>query len=309
MAHRKSKTRREVSEPLRGDAPLGAGLCPLPVYCFDARAGAWAASEPSSQRAPPSALTVVTYNVLLSRPGEDGLDATGRTRRLFEVLERAQADLIALQEVTPPLLTELLAQPWVRGAYCVSDSPAGGTVTPYGLLVLSRVPFARLSQHRFTRDKRVLVAEFDTAAGRLALAVVHLMSDMASGGEILRAQHLDVLLDEILGPAGAPGAPSWLVLGDFNFGDDGPGERLAHAGLVDVWRALRPGEPGATFDPARNRLAALTSALGRPRRLDRVLLRDAGAGWVPREIALLGEEDPPSDHYGLRCGLERATSR
>lgn len=298
-------------EPAPGaEPPLSAALSPLPVYCFDSRAREWAAvSGPSPEREPPSALTVVTYNVLLSRPGEDHLDTPRRTRRLLQLLERSQADLIALQEVTPPLLTALLAQPWVREAYCVSDSPAGETVTPYGLLLLSRVPFARLSQHRFTRDKRVLVGEFDTAGGRLAVAVLHLMSDMASGAEILRAQHLDVLLDEILGPAGAPEAPSWLVMGDFNFGDDGPVDRLARAGLVDVWRTLRPGEPGLTFDPARNWLAKLTSASGRSRRLDRVLLRDARADWAPRDIAMLGEEDPPSDHFGLRCTLEPGAQR
>src|SRR5690606_17312474 len=151
-----------------------------------------------------------------------------------------------LQEVTPPFLAELLARDWVREAYCASDSPAGETVTPYGQLLLSRVPFVKLSQHRFTRDKRVLVAELDTAGGRLAVAVVHLLSDLASGAETLRVRHLGVLLDDILGPAGRPDTPDWLVVGDFNFGDDGPQERFTEAGLVDVWRALRPGEPGPT---------------------------------------------------------------
>jgi poly(A) polymerase len=113
-----------------------------------------------------------------------------------------------------------------------------------------------------------------------------------------------VLLDGILGPGDGAEAPDWLLLGDFNFGDEGPGERLAQADLVDVWRALRPGEPGYTFDPARNPWAALTSTSGLSRRLDRVLLRSPRSSWVPREIALVGEEVPASDHYGLRCLLE-----
>lgn len=302
-------TAPEPSPPPKRQAKVvetpGSELTPLPVYRFDAAAREWTvASGPVPERAPPSALTVVTYNVLLSRPGEDSLDTPRRTRDLLQLLERTQADVIALQEVTPPVLAELLAQPWVREAYCASDSPAAETVTPYGILLLSRVPLVRLSQHRFTRDKRILVGELETAAGRLAVAVLHLMSDMASGAEILRSQHLDVLLHGIIGREALPGSPDWLVMGDFNFGDDGPQERFAEAQLVDLWKMLRPDVPGLTFDPVRNPLAKLTSTSGRSRRLDRILFRGAHPAWEPRDISLLGEEAPPSDHFGLRCRLE-----
>lgn len=290
----------------------GAELSPLSVYRFDAGTQAWtSAPGPVPEGELPSALTVVTYNVLLSRPGEDHLDTPRRTHDLLQLLQRTQADVIALEEMTPPVLAEVLAQPWVREAYRASDSPAGETVTPYGLLLLSRVPLVRLSQHRFTRDKRILIGELDTAAGPLAVAVLHLMSDMADGAAILRAQHLDVLLHGILGPPERPDAPDWLVMGDFNFGDDGPQERFAEVQLVDLWPTLHPGVPGLTFDPKRNRLAAITSASGRSRRLDRILLRSAHSAWTARDISLLGEDDPPSDHFGLRCRLEfqRAPAR
>lgn len=280
------------------------GLSPLPVHGFEPHERQWMPhAVPVAERAPPSELTVVTYNVLFARHDEAHLDTPQRMRAVLQRLQRAQADVIALQEVTPPLLAALLAEDWVREAYRASDSPAGETVTPYGQLLLSRVPLVSLAQHRFTRDKRVLVGELDTAGGRLFIAVVHMLSDLASGAEVLRPRHLGVLLDDILGPADPPDAPDWLVVGDFNFGDDGPQERFAEAQLVDLWPALHPEAPGFTFDPAHNPLAAMTSTSGRPARLDRILLRSPRGTWTAREISLFGAKDPPSDHFGLRCRL------
>jgi poly(A) polymerase len=290
--------------PHAGEETHGIPLSPLSVHRFDARGQKWVPlSGPVPDREPPAALTVVTYNVLFNLHDAARFDTPERRGALLRQLKRANADLIALQEVTPSLLAEVLAQGWVRERYVASDSPEAETVTPYGLLLLSRVPLVKLAQHRFTRDKRVLVGELDTAGGRLAVAVVHLMSDLAEGGAELRLRQLDVLLDGILGPASQQGTPDWLILGDFNFGDDGPVERIAQAHMVDVWRALRPSEPGYTFDPARNPLAAQQSASGLSRRLDRILLRSSRSTWDARDIMLLGEQAPASDHYGLRCTL------
>ncbi len=65
-----------------------------------------------------------------------------------------------------------------------------------------------------------------------------------------------------------------IMMGDFNFGDDEPGEEYAlNQDYVDSWKILKPSDPGYTFDSEQNHLAALGSDATKRRRLDRVLVR------------------------------------
>lgn len=61
----------------------------------------------------------------------------------IDVLQRANADIIGLQEVTQAFLIQLLRSPWVQQYYFVSDGQDGLTVKPYGQLLLSKYPFHR----------------------------------------------------------------------------------------------------------------------------------------------------------------------
>jgi 2'-5' RNA ligase/endonuclease/exonuclease/phosphatase family metal-dependent hydrolase len=79
---------------------------------------------------------------------------------------------------------------------------------------------------------------------------------------------------------------------------------------------LYEGEEGATFDPGSNKLAEKLTRGGhsnRPQRYDRILVNDR-LQLRPRRFNLFGAEVsdvdgmPPSDHWGIRCLLERPTA-
>src|SRR5262249_49690990 len=104
-------------------------------------------------------------------------------------------------------------------------------------------------------------------------------------------------------------APACLVLGDFNASADEFAELLPAYGYVDAWPLLKPAEPGFTFDPARNPLAAALTLTGQSGRFDRALL--SGSRLQPAAVGLFGQEPLAanlcaSDHYGLRCVLRPA---
>ncbi len=296
---------------------------PIPSYRYDPKVPAWVeaprpASSPEALPAP-AELTVASLNVLFDLYDPELLDTRRRTVAAIHLLRSVDADLIALQEVTPPFLHALLDTAWIREHFFLSEGPAATTVTPYGQVLLSRFPFASLSQSVFSRDKRIIAGEFALRGGSLRVATLHLTSSRDPSGIGSRASQIRTLLDWARSLEAHGHEPADLLLvGDFNFGDDAPEvQDFADAGFVDAWKALRPGEAGYTYDPARNAMAALTTGSGHSQRLDRVLVRSASGRLTPEKVSLFGEEPlsgPPSpggdplfvsDHFGLSCTLLR----
>ena len=279
---------------------------------FDARSGAWSPSAEAAQAAPgaPGLVTVVTYNVLAEQLAPQ-LPTAVRWQALLETLRQADADIIGLQEVTARFLEQLLREPWVRERYAVSELPGGPDIDNHGQVLLSRLPVRALSCAAYSRHKRLLVATLDLGGLPLEVAVVHLSSSRANTAAARRARQIRVLLDHM---AQRPGDA--LVLGDFNCADDEL-EAFGQEGWVDAWGALRPDDPGFTYDPVRNALAGWTSQSGIPRRYDRVLVRSpearlsavsarrvgeealAGQAWVGGELFA-------SDHAGVSVALRDA---
>lgn len=278
---------------------------------FDPEQGQWVPAPATEDRIPTSArsLRVVTLNVLVDTYDADRIHTALRIPAILSLLEAADADLIGLQEVTKPFLDRLLEEPWVREGYFVSDGPEARTVEPYGQVLLSRFPVRHLEQVAFSPRKRVLVAIVAASAGiDIVVPVLHLTSNRAKNAAETRAQQL-ATLDELLEAAGVPETPC-VVLGDFNFGDDGSAALDAY---TDAWRALRPGDPGHTFDPGANALAAITSTTGRAGRYDRILVRARPGVLTPASIALIGREPIakgvyPSDHFGVAGEIAIGTS-
>ncbi|MCP3143552.1 poly(A) polymerase [Pyxidicoccus xibeiensis] len=324
-----------VAAPARADvapAPRAApaasreasGFTPLPAYRFDARTSTWvessAQADDTRPRPSPEQLTLVTFNVLFDLHDAEKLATERRTPATLAQLQTLDADLIALQEVTAPFLQALLAEPWVREGYWLSEGPGAATVTPYGQVLLSRVPFATLCQRVFTRDKRIIAARLAVAGHPLWVATQHLTSNHAPSGGNARASQVRTLVEwaRTLGTQAEEGAPDVVLAGDFNFGDGEPeADAFADAGFVDAWPTLRPGEGGETYDPALNALAATTTTSGRRQRLDRVLVCSPSGRLTAQAVELFGEaplKGPPaptgaalflSDHFGLRCVLRR----
>jgi poly(A) polymerase len=288
------KGRRRDDE---GGVLAGAFFTPRPSFTFDGTAwvvgGAAAGTTDGRVR-------VVTYNVLFDTFESERIATAQRIPALCHLLAGADADVIALQEVQPPLWRALLAEPWVRAAYAVSDGPDARTLDPSGVALLSRLPLRELGWHAYHDTKQTLAAVLDTGERPLLVATVHLTSNHAEDAERKRAAELEALLTAIGG-----GSLDAILLGDFNVGDEGTPPSLAAAGFSDAWRRLFPDDPGFTFDPTGNALARIMSRTGLPGRLDRVLSRGRLRAHAMRRLGTepIGESLFVSDHYGLAAEI------
>jgi len=266
----------------------------VPVGVFDAATQRWIDVD-TTGAVDRSELTLTTFNIWFN-----DLFAEERYRAIADILSRITPDIMVFQEVTPTALRVLLAAPWIRQRY-LRMAVAGEHVGNYGMLMLSCVPVERAHYTRLpTRLGRgYLRADFTINGTRTTVCSVHLDSGKRSSRR--RARQLRVLFRAVRGERNA------VLLGDFNMRDD-ENSRIV-APFVDVWPALRPGDPGFTEDTSINLMRFDMKNKHRQVRFDRVLIK--AAGWTPAAIGLLGT-DPvpgtsprifPSDHFGVWCRL------
>ncbi|MEU6779444.1 poly(A) polymerase [Nonomuraea angiospora] len=260
-------------------------------------AGGWLPATGRGRSAHP-APRVLTWNTLWDRYDSDLLDTARRRPLLLAALEEADADVIALQEVEPALVSMLLAAPWVRAGYTLGTDPYGPDVDDSGLLLLSRLPVREAARHELGPHKSVAAIAVDTATGVLVVAATHLTSDHSGDGADRRRAELARIAEGLAAVDG-----DLILLGDFNDGTDTPASAL---GLRDAWTEAHGPDQTPTFDPDANPLAALSSLSGRASRLDRILLRGR-----PRVISASLRGDTPtseglfvSDHYGVEAVLD-----
>jgi poly(A) polymerase len=245
---------------------------------------------------PRAKLRVVTWNTLWDRFDAERIATAQRRPLLLRVLRRADADVIALQEVEPELLAMLFEAPWVRSSYALSLGPDDDPRDVGGLVLLSRLPVVEAAVHALGPHKAVAAMTLTLVDDeRIVVANVHLTSDHAERGAARRDEEIETLV------GGLGTIDDLLLVGDFNDGNDDLAERLR---MRDTWLEKRAPEP--TFDPTKNPLAALASRTGRPARLDRVFVRGAGAQTAV--VSLLGTEPQGglflSDHFGVSVDLE-----
>lgn len=276
-------------------------------YAWDPDAAAWRPAPPPGEGGTaPATVRLVTWNTLWDRYDAPRIATARRRPLLLAELAAADADVIALQEVEPALLSALMAQPWVRDGYTIGTDPGSRDIAAYGLLLLSRLPVREAGLHPLGRHKAVTALTVDTAAGPLIVAATHLTSDHTTDGEARRRTELAALA-EGLGGAGAEVA----LLGDFNDGRAGAEGPAGVLGMRDAWSEVHgPADDTPTFDPVANPLAAVASFSGRPARLDRILLASSGARVT--RAALRGNTPGPeglfvSDHYAVEATVEFGT--
>src|SRR5580658_2423583 len=175
---------------------------------FHPASGTWRPAEQSTlaltEADRPSSLSLVTWNAWFGAHR-----FADRARALLDILCDCDADLICLQEVTPPLLELLLAARWVRQGYRVSDA-TGGSVDPYGVVLLMRPPVCSVVCQELptSMGRNLVTAELVLGNRRLAVGTVHLESNRHNAD--VRAEQLDVML-----PALRAAAPDALLAGDF----------------------------------------------------------------------------------------------
>ncbi|WP_406515310.1 RNA repair domain-containing protein [Streptomyces sp. NBC_00873] len=283
-----------VREARRLRAPFFTARTP---YAWD---GAdWVPARTPRAAGPAGRLRVLTWNTLWDRYDADRIGTAVRRPLLMTALREADADVVALQEVEPSLLTLLLQEPWVRETYTLGTEPASRDVDECGVLLVSRLPVREAGHHALGPHKAVVALVVETGAGPVTVAATHLSSNHSENG----AQRRDAELARIAeGLATLDG--DLVLMGDFNDGTEAPGTVL---GMRDAWsEAHGPDDATPTFDPRVNPLAAVSSLSGRASRLDRVLLR--AEGLRVRRAELRGDVSTAeglyiSDHYGLLAEL------
>jgi endonuclease/exonuclease/phosphatase family metal-dependent hydrolase len=256
----------------------------------------WAPARPRRHELPRT-VRVVTLNVWFEPRNREH-----RTRALLAAIEGWDADVVALQEVCPPVLERLLVAEMVREEY---DVAVGDASEGYGVVLLTRLPFAAVHELPLpsVMGRSALAGTWLGADGaQVAVATVHLESTRQLG-----ARRIEQL--ERLGHA-LEGAPTALVVGDLNFDPRDPEETARDPRFEDVWARLRPSEPGYTEDTERNALRLWTErGVAKQARYDRALLR--GSALRPQRVELVGTDPFPtpngptwlSDHFGLMVDL------
>jgi tyrosyl-DNA phosphodiesterase 2 len=235
-------------------------------------------------------LRILTWNVWFG-----GYMFDERGDALIREIERRRPDVVALQEVTPPLRKKITHR---TAGYTLHG---GDSYFGYDVLLLTRIPVASSQSFELPSDmgRRLLIVGLENG---LAVATVHLESTAPYAAT--RTLQLLTICPTLAGM----GDDSVLV-GDMNFDDDATQEPAAvDKSFVDVWPALRR-EPGYTVDSAVNTMR--TELVGTARkRIDRVFLR--GPRWRATSIELVGtqaidEADTfVSDHFGLAVELATA---
>ena len=241
-------------------------------------------------------LRVLTYNILLG--------GQGREERIAAVIERARADVVALQEAVDMGLVRRLADRLGMRMAVGKPSDAGRL----NLAVLSRLPFTRWRNHQHPgRMLRThLECEIETgvaAMPRVRVHCVHLAARFGerANGEARRMRELRAILGDI----GRSGRTPHLIAGDFNA--LAPGDTVAASAFFTRMAQLR------RSGVAVSGVGALMAPL--QRRADRDPLGDAGidpglgAGvprlpWIVGPLTGLIPRGPATDRF-LNSLLER----
>ena len=304
-------------------APSIRALVP---HRYDPSAADWRPARDARPEAPPTGpgaqIRVLTWNTLWDRYDPDKIATHLRRPLLLATLRASDADVIALQEVEPPLLAMLAREDWIRAGYTFWTDPATSDVAEDGLALLSRLPILESGRCVLGPYKAALaiVVAGPAPAGPLVLATTHLTSNHTANAATRRAAELA----ELAATFGGVDA-DLIVMGDFNDSTTGPQGPAARLGLRDAWtddtahghghghgrgHGHGPDDATPTFDPARNPLAAVSSLTGQSGRLDRILLRSPRVGGGVQAVATSLVGDVPdasglyaSDHFGIRADL------
>jgi tyrosyl-DNA phosphodiesterase 2 len=231
-----------------------------------------------------------------------------RCHATLALLASLQSDLIALQEVSPRFLDQILSTPWIQTEYCLSDI-YGSSIDPYGVLILSRIPICawHLVALPSAMGRHLVSARAFLNGQRTTFASVHLES--LAYAAPTRAKQLRRIF-----PVLAP-EPHVILTGDFNFCATWEENRQLEPSYQDIWSILYPEQAGYTEDTERNTMRMRHTGKPKQVRFDRVLLRSHQPGWHAEAIALIGAvpisdttpEVFPSDHFGLVSRLRWQT--
>jgi endonuclease/exonuclease/phosphatase family metal-dependent hydrolase len=289
------------------------GLEHRDIQSFSMGDGRWVTAAESCTPLHAASFSVATQNTWFNE-----LAWKERANGLLTAIEAANVDFVCLQEVTPRLLNHLRSTPFVRENFrCVCSSKVAvassfgyghgyGDSHGYGTMILSRLPISVAWELEFDSrmHRTLLVAEVPTASGMLTIATSHLESTRPfRNTRVAQMRTVFSILREV---------PDVVFVGDFNFDPSEPEEHEVDQRFDDVWRLLRPGDPGFTEDTVRNPMRFQNHQKEKQVRYDRILAKLSH--WHPTEIRLFADRHLNdqglcvSDHFGVSASFSSTAS-
>ncbi|CAK9075273.1 unnamed protein product [Durusdinium trenchii] len=258
-------------------------------------------------------------------------DQTARRRTSsppsLKVVEMAELDatVLGLNEVTPGLLAALLAEPFVRQSYWVSQLTMDQT---HGCVLFSKIPFVVVLQKQVTetrpkKQRKVVIGVFeDKDAAPFAVVSQHTQAHQSE--ENLQLRKLQIrnacaAAVEALGTDADHAA--FVLMGDLNFHYLCEDSTILENHLLDLWAESHFDEGSGTIDEgytydSQTNLMVPRYVVGENRRmrLDRILCSRAffERFQVANKCRLWAQQPINeretlwiSDHYGLVVDLQR----
>lgn len=253
----------------------------------------------------------VTFNVL----SPDNRDWDRRQAVIRDALHTLDADVVALQEVRPHDVEELLGPGYqVTPFSAVSENGVGAVLaTRASHRLLEEIDQRTAERGADLPWCATLILELETPFGRLVVA--HHKPNWPFPLEVEReqqARRAAVAVEQYAGEGPA------VVLGDFDATPDAAsmlfwrGRRSLDGVSVcyqDAWETVRPTEPGLTFSAENPLVQAGEVATAVSRRIDYVLVRAGRHGAMLQVLKCDRLLDHPvngvwaSDHYGVVADL------
>ena len=255
-------------------------------------------------------MRLATYNLWNDERGGEA-----RRQQIVEEIMAAGADVIGLQEVTPKLFQDRLAELYPHAVFRAYDGE------DEGLAVLSRYPVletAWLYERAEDDHSAGLHVVLEAADKRISVMNVHLPWDSA-----LRKERQIVAIDRYLHERKADAC---VLMGDFNGGLNSSVHRyltgeqslLDHEAnpcwfeLSSAYAALHDELPRPTLDFVRNPRWGGGNTLEIPVPADRIYLMNGFGEASLRQVSLFGTAVSPksgyaaSDHYGVWADIALA---
>jgi poly(A) polymerase len=266
-------------------------------------------------------LRILNFNVLHDLFDAEKIYTPQRLPLIASLLERCDADIVMLQEVTTNFRDQL------RGFSTKLRSLYYWTTLPHDVntvqMTLSKFPITEAISFATSGRKRCVFAVLDINNRYVVTANCHLLSDFGNNPITRRIAEYGAIVKQLEKMRGATAS---VISGDFNFGDQNEEQqKLDWRDFNDAWLHVHDlprvdettdivtagHQPqflskvgGFTYDLTRNWLADIMSRGHRyPRRLDRTLVK----GLIPVSCKIVGDEATahgdmtllPSDHFGL----------
>eukprot|EP01130_Rhizamoeba_saxonica_P005563 TRINITY_DN2218_c0_g2_i1.p1 TRINITY_DN2218_c0_g2~~TRINITY_DN2218_c0_g2_i1.p1 ORF type:complete len:391 (+),score=63.55 TRINITY_DN2218_c0_g2_i1:47-1174(+) len=298
---------------------------PINLYQFSDSTNAWEVVNCSNLEGVDNVrgLSVIQFNVLFEmnakNPELDSTYTQYRRPALIEQLGVWDADIYALQEVTPLFYNELLEADWIKQGYYVSEG--GLTIQGHGNIIISKYPIKECVYHHFPEDacpyKAFVLSSLIINERLFSIGVVHLKAGALANVTLREREVADAINlqnDNHIHDA--------LLIGDFNFRDGGVDNEepieseVIESIYTDCWKEVHPDDLGLTYipDDDHNFIARVVSDQATKRhgrkakalRYDRAYIKSDR--WTIQNIEKIGTEPfctmdgndiYYSDHFGL----------